>query len=160
VTRPGVGGVIPSGEEPRVQTERATKERYGPGPWLYVAALCFSALLVVSIHGHRFYVAAGALGVLFVVLQGWVFFEVSPDGLRRFGICMPRRVAWEEIAAVRGRAEGVDPVLVQWVLDREGKAIFMLTPWLARRRHLVLRILDELAARRQAEGERGRGRPR
>jgi hypothetical protein len=138
------------------------RERYGPSGWAYFFLALGGALLALAPICSKPVLLAPAVPLLFVGKLVLLWFVADEHGLRRRGLLGSPLVRWEDVGGVEGvRARptglklGTHGVLIQRVVDRNGRLLFTLGPYLPGRRQLVLRIHREIRqARKRDESNR------
>ena len=123
-------------------------KRYGPRASLYVTvAIGIAALVLYATRWPRAELLGLGLVLLAGTLSGWSRYTVDEHGLTRRTPFATTFRRWDEIGGVRGHEvesprRGAATTLAQVVVDRDGRPLFRLSPWLAGRRDLVRAIRE------------------
>lgn len=84
---------------------------------------------------------------------GWRWYRLDETGIRRFGLCESKFIAWDDIGGVPGRTvwnpKSGNSAIVSDVVDHEWRRVIRLGPWIRKRKELVRCIRQELAARNE-----------
>lgn len=136
---------------PRVRYGGGVNRTFRPGLSPYVLTLMGAAMLYTgfSLGTDPMFVASGlffGLGGLY----GLRWYRLDDSGIRRFGLCIPKHVRWDEIGGIRGRGwdtESAEHFVSTDVLDRDGNRLVRVAPWVRKRVELGRCIRDELRTR-------------